>query len=48
MSAGLTHSDDSGSTVALGLTYIAFRDYSRGYRRCMRTGHPDRGWGLVE
>jgi hypothetical protein len=42
MSTGL-HLDDGGPTVALGTG----RDYSRGYRRRLRTAHPDCGCDLV-
>ena len=28
--------NDGSSTVTLGLSYMAVRDYSRGYRGCLR------------
>ena len=46
MSTGLP-SDDSSPSPPLGLSYMAVRNYSRGYRCCLRIGRPDCGCGLM-
>jgi hypothetical protein len=39
--------NDCGFAVALGFSYMAARNYGRGYRCCLRIGDPDCDCDLV-